>query len=197
MKKLRIGIDVDLTWVDSGKAWEEWLTAVHGVPLNLDLCEPPTNGSLHYNTSKYFPKATENIPDAYEFWEDPYLYDKLKPIAGAAEAVGALKEVGHDILFVSHCKKGHFSSKVRHLKRYAKGVDMEKGTDGFYATKNKAGVKVDVFIDDRHNFLNQFGDDVIKILYVTPYSQDEELKVSVDLRTNDWKEIERFLLDLS
>lgn len=75
---------------------------------------------------------------------------------------------------------------------------LEPGSGhGFYATKNKAGLKLDVIIDDRNEFLNQFGDDVLKIKFWTPYDQSEELKVSIDLETSDWSHIQDFILDLS
>lgn len=196
---LKIGIDVDLTFVDSGTPWIEWLEKVYGVKMDLSLPPPNPQGMLYYNVSKYFPPAKVHQLSPYEFWEDPYLYDKLKPLPGAVEAVAAWAKAGHFNHFVSYCMKGHFSSKVRFLKRETEEFfSLEPGSGhAFYATKHKAGVDVDVIIDDRNEFLNQFGPEVIKIKFKTPYDQSEELKTSIDLETDDWYTIRDFVLDIA
>lgn len=196
MSKLNICIDVDLTFVDSGTPWIYWLQDIY--QCNPDYANTPKSpcGKAHYNLSKYFPKPGPYQIDPYDFWEDPHLYDKLVPIAGAVDAVKAWAEAGHNILFVSHCKNGHFSSKVRMLKRECPFLDLDGNNNhGFYATKNKSGVKSDIFIDDRNNFLNQLDKQVVKIRFDTPYTQDEELKVSLDYESNYWPDIQNFVLD--
>ena len=57
MNTLKIGIDVDLTFVDSGTPWIEWLEKVYGVKMDLSLPPPNPQGMLYYNVSKYFPPA--------------------------------------------------------------------------------------------------------------------------------------------
>lgn len=196
MSKLNIGIDVDLTLVDSGTAWLEWLDIVYGVSFGPSIKSIPKGETVYYNLSKYFPQPSSSQVTPFDFWEDPFLYDKLKPLPGSVEAIKKLKEAGHNIRFVSHCKKGHFSSKVRFLKRHFPFVDLESATgDGFYATKAKNGVAVDVLVDDRHSFLNQMDDNVIKILFETPYDQEVELKTTPDYRGNDWEHIGGFILE--
>lgn len=189
--------DVDLTFVDSGRPWTEWMEAVYGVAPDWSQTEP---GELyHYNLSKYFPEPKVNQIPPYDYWEDPFLYDKMKPLPGAVEALYALKLAGHPIRFVSYCKKGHFGSKARFLKRETSHfLDLEHGTtgDGFYATKVKSGVAGAVIIDDRNEFLNQFGPEVIKIKFATPYTQSALPTCSYDLETCDWYEIRDFLLDI-
>lgn len=196
---LNIGIDVDLTWVDSGSPWIRWMEKVYGVQVNWDLPPKLPSGALYYNVSKYFPPPKEHQLAPYEFWEEQHLYDSLEPREGAVEALRALVKAGHFAHFISMCKKGHFSSKVRHIKRHTDDfMSIEPGSGhGFYATKNKGMIKVDVIIDDRNSFLNQFGDDVIKIKFDTPYDQDEELIGTVDLVTGDWTVIKDFLLDIA
>ncbi|WNT48166.1 hypothetical protein SPLA5a_PHROGS00083 [Salmonella phage SPLA5a] len=198
-KPLNIGIDVDLTFVDSGTPWLQWMEQVYGVKADYNLPDINPQGMDYYNLSKYFPPAKVNQLPPYEFWEDPYLYDKLRPRAGAVDAVAAWAAAGHFNHFVSYCKKGHFSSKVRFLKRETEEFfSIEPGSGhGFYATKNKAGIKIDVIIDDRNEFLNQFGPEVIKIKFKTPYDQSEELRVSLDLETDDWNVIKDFVLDIA
>lgn len=189
-------VDVDLTFVDSGTPWFQWLEDVYGVAP--DMSKGPGNGQIHYNLGKYFPAPLVEQISPHDYWEDMFLYDRLKPLPGAVNALKTLKEAGYPIRFVSHCKKGHFSSKARMVKRETSHfLDIEKGStgDGFYATKVKSGVSGRVIIDDRNEFLNQFGDDVIKIKFKTPYTQFEDPRVKYDFESDDWDEILQFLLD--
>lgn len=196
-RKLSIGIDVDLTWVDSGSAWLSWLERTSGSRVDWDLPPKLPNGALHYNLTKYFPPPKPHQLPGMAFWEETHLYDTLEPREGAVAALEALVKAGHFAHFISMCKKGHFSSKVRHIERYTSHfMDLEPHNGhGFYATKNKGLLAVDVIIDDRNSFLNQFGDHVLKIKFDTPYSQDEELIGKPDLVTGDWAVIKEFLLD--
>lgn len=198
-KSLNIGIDVDLTWVDSGTAWILWMEKVYGRRVDWRLPPKLPNGALYYNVSKYFPPHKEHQLAPYDFWEEQHLYDSLEPREGAVNALRRLVKAGHYAHFISMCKKGHFSSKVRHIKRHTEDfMSLEPGSGhGFYATKNKGMIKVDVIIDDRNSFLNQFGDDVIKIKFDTPYDQDEELRSVPDLVTGHWSVIGDFLLDIA
>lgn len=197
--KTPILIDVDLTFVDSGWPWLEWMENVYQIPADRLLMEKDhaQYGLFNYNLSKYFPTRCKQAIEPYEFWEDPHLYDKMVPREGAVEAVRRLHEAGHPIRFVSYCKKGHFSSKVRFLKRHCPFLDLDNGTDGsgFYATKVKAGVAGGVIIDDRNQFLNQFPDDVVKVKFNTPFTQDEEPRTQYDLASNDWNVIAEWLLE--
>lgn len=197
--KTPILIDVDLTFVDSGWPWLEWMENVYQIKADRVLMESDHKelGLFNYNLSKYFPTRCKEAIPPYEFWEDPHLYDKLKPLPGAVDAVRRLHEAGHPIRFVSYCKKGHFSSKVRFLKRHCPFLDLDNGTDGsgFYATKVKAGVAGGVIIDDRHQFLNQFPDEVIKVKFATPFTQEEDPRTQYDLVSGDWNVIAEWLLE--
>lgn len=198
-KKTPILVDVDLTFVDSGWPWLDWMMSVYQCDADCSAMENDRNskGLYDYNLSKYFPNRCKQAIEPYEFWEDPHLYDKLQPIEGAVEAVRRLNEAGHPIRFVSYCKKGHFSSKVRFLKRHCPFLDLEGGKDGsgFYATKYKAGVSGGIIIDDRNQFLNQFAPEVMKIKFDTPFTQDEEPNTQYDFVSGDWKKIADFILD--
>ncbi|QYC52456.1 hypothetical protein [Salmonella phage SSBI34] len=195
--KVAILVDVDLTVVDSGNAWLDWMEDVYKTPADYGLMieDRDTKGFFDYNLSRYFPSACKKQIGPYEFWEDPYLYDKLKPYTNCVEVIKRLHDAGHPIRFVSYCKKGHFSSKVRFLKYHFPFLDLDKGSDGsgFYATKVKAGVAGGVIIDDRNNFLNQFSDDVIKVKFLTPYSQEVAPRVKYDFESYKWEDIGKFL----
>lgn len=199
-RKAAIIVDVDLTVVDSGWPWLEWMEKVYATPADKDRMDWDLKnlGCLNYNLSVYFPDRCSQALSPYEYFEDPHLYDKLKPLPGVVDAIYRLWKAGHPIRFVSYCKKGHFSSKVRFLKRNFPFIDLDKGDcgSGFYATKNKAGVKGSYVIDDRNEFLNQFDDEVVKIKFYTNYSQNELQTRPYDMVSDDWSEIVDFILDL-
>lgn len=197
--KTPILIDVDLTFVDSGWPWLDWMEVVYQTKPDQAMMHKDFHetGLYNYNLSKYFPNRCTSAIQPYDFWEEPFLYDKMQPRPGAVAAIRQLYAAGHPIRFVSYCKKGHFSSKVRFLKRHCPFLDLDGGSDGsgFWATKNKAGVKGGVIIDDRNQFLNQFEDDVLKIKFYTQFSQDEEPRVQYDLESDCWPEIAAFILE--
>jgi hypothetical protein len=198
MNKPAIIIDVDLTIVESGWPWMKWMTEVYGTEPNAEMMNKDLEekGYFDYNLSVYFPDRCKKMIQPYDYWEDPFLYDKMLPIENAVQAIMDLYNAGHPIRFVSYCKKGHFSSKVRFLKRHFPLLDLDGGTDGcgFYATKYKAGVAGSYIIDDRNDFLNQFGDHVVKIKYDTPFTQKEEPRCQYDLETMCWIRIRDFIL---
>lgn len=155
-------------------------------------------GAVSYNLSDYFRKPKLHEIKPYEFFEDPHLYDKVKPLPFAVDTLFNIIKLGGNVHIISHCKKGSFSSKVRMIERYTQdfmSLDPKSG-NGFYATKNKGMINVDVMIDDRHDMLNQFDDKVIKILFKTPYTQEEPLRTKPDLTTDSWLDIAKFLKDL-
>lgn len=194
--KCPIIVDVDQTFVDSATPWMNWCTDVYGV--SPDWSKGPPGGEMHYNIGKYFPDPKMFQPQPLEFWEDPFLYDKLRPLPDAVEVLKVMKGIGHPIRFASYCKNGHFSSKARMLKREtAEFLELESGLtgDGFYATKVKSGIRGGVIIDDRNEFLNQFGDEVIKIKMWTPFTQTVQPRCDYDLVAIDWYSIGKFLTD--
>ncbi len=54
-KPLNIGIDVDLTFVDSGTPRLQWMEQVYGVKADYNLPDINPQGMEYYNLSKYFP----------------------------------------------------------------------------------------------------------------------------------------------
>lgn len=198
-QKETILIDIDQTFVDSGTPWLAWMEYQYGISPDLEMMDRDlrTTGFLNYNLGKYFHHRPAGAVAPYEFWEEPELYDSLKPLPGAVEAIYRLYEAGHPIGLPSYCKKGHFASKVRMIMRELDFLDLDGKNNGcgFYATKYKAGIKGSVIVDDRNEFLNQFSDDVLKIKFATPYTQDEPPRVAYDLETNEWSKIADFILE--
>lgn len=187
---MNIAVDIDLTIVDTGASWLAWLKQHFPMEQVVPCSE------VSYNLGEYFGESTTGLHH-FEYWDNNHLYDELEFIHGVVENLGILKSHGHNIYFVSHTRPGHFKSKFRMLSRL-EFIDF-KGGDAFLATQEKGSLSgsVDVIIDDRHAFLNQFADDVIKIKFSTPYTQDEELIGTVDLATSDWTVIKDFIMDIA
>lgn len=171
-------IDVDLTVVDLGQMWLDWLNAMTHKKLTLEDCRLP-DGGINYNLGSYFEDDLRKLsitPTCY--FRQSGIYDQAKPIEGSQEALYWLKQNGYDIVFVSHCKGSHMKSKVNFLKRYFP-------FDGFVATKQKGYVRADLVIDDRNEHLNSFNDSVFKVKRKTEYNQYEELR-KVNYQFNNW-----------
>lgn len=184
---LRVGIDIDLTIVPSDIYWEQWLKKHF-----KQKCEIPDK-DVDYNLGNYFEESSTGLHHM-DFWDNPNLYDEMDLYPSCYEALKLIKEDGHDLVFISHTRPGHFSSKFRLLKRmpflfFDSGYD-----DGFIATKEKGVLSnaLDIMVDDRNKFLNQFYG-VGTVLYKTKYKQDEKPRDIYDLETSDWKEIIKFI----
>ena len=169
MKKLNIVIDVDITLVDSATPWMVWLTQNStSFDSNRYDCDK-LHQSISYNLSKYY-TMNEGV-DGMDFWKQSDLYDELQCYDEALSAVKHLYERGHTITFASFCFPEHEASKIEMLKwefGFIKPEDFH-----FVSTKSKGRLKADIIIDDRNMFINQFGDDTIKILLESPYTQCE------------------------
>lgn len=187
-----IGVDVDLTLVNTDKAWWKWMEMVTGVTKPF-----PSGDKVTYDLSTYWTEEFEYVGiSPFDFWEDPVLYDKLRPIATSVYFINKLRESGHIIRFVSDCKKGHYSSKVRFIKKHF-GLLTENG-EGFYATKEKFGVYLDAMVDDRASILKPFSTKTLKILYKTPYENGHLLdRDHIDFEADSWVEVVGFIEDLS
>lgn len=129
--KEKIGIDVDLTVVDSVAPWKEWYRKLTGHDISDEI------KITDYNLEKLM-KLHKN---PLEFWSKTDLYDNLEPIKNSVEVIKKLKEEGYIIIFVSACVPAHEQSKRKFLQR-----NFE--FDGFISTNDKQFVDMDYFIDD-------------------------------------------------
>ena len=159
-----IGVDVDLTLVDSDLHWKAYLDAVgvwkepyrfeDAIILNYDL-------SKHYLLPVGF--------DPYDFWRSSSCYDTMKPKDGSIDCLSGLAVEGHKIVFVSATKGLHGKSKYNWLQRHFPFMA------GAIFTKEKQFVNCDILVDDRNNFLQKMPDTTKLIKYETKYTQDAVL----------------------
>ena len=189
--------DVDCTLLDpifQENGWYWYLQRNSNAPYSEEEFRKEidrANGVIQYNLGRYFPDIPRS--EAFAFWQDTNLYHKLRPYEDAVEVLTKLGQK-HKIVFVSYCKQFHQKSKYQMLHDTFK-VNLPEGHFAFLATREKWAVSGDVIIDDRHEFLNQFNDrkDCLKVKFDTPFSQCEDLKISLDFHSNDWYDIGHFL----
>lgn len=179
MSKGVIGVDIDLTVVDIGTAWNRWLRNI----TRTDKLLPSTP---NYDISSYYKEELELIGrQGLDFFRQTGLYDLLHPINYSEEVLGKYHKLGYDIVFISAIKGGHSKSKAEFIKRFFPFYS------GMIFTKEKQFVNCKVFIDDRHDMLNKVDAD-LKIKYNTPYTQAVPLNEGV-YTARCWMEVERLL----
>lgn len=180
---LTIGVDVDLTVVDTGRVWCNWLE-YKGATLDFKAYAKAMDfGRAPYNISKL--AIVPDCVDPLDFWRDPKLYDSLSPLEGSVETLKALHDKGHKIVFVSAIKGDHHKSKYYFLKKHFPFLS------GVVFTKEKHFVNLDVMIDDRCDVLNKFdGEKTCKIRFDTVYEQSEKCEAHFVVKS--WKD-ERLL----
>jgi 5'(3')-deoxyribonucleotidase len=134
-----IGVDIDLTVVDTYTPWMRWFEEYSGRPVQ--------NESSAYDLvpeMKELLKGTINEGlDPFAFWRKPDLYDGLQPLPGAFTGLSVLKSRGWKVVFVSSCVPEHTGSKIRFLDKWF------PWRSGFIATHEKEFVNYDVLIDDK------------------------------------------------
>lgn len=155
---MRIAIDVDMTIVDSGNMWLEWLEEKAGRRVERGPWMP-------YNLATLFPEMDNE--EGMGFWKSASLYDECLPMEGAVDSLEAMHRAGHKIVFVSYVMGNHFESKQNFLKRHF------PFHSGFIATREKHLVTAaDVIVDDRVDNLVRCNKAGIKaVQFDTPYTQ--------------------------
>lgn len=164
-------VDIDGTTVDSPWYWWEYLKKNSTTPYKYDSEMEYVNSTgklLPYNYTKCF----DNVNNAFDFWFLPDLYDTMRPIDGAIDALQHINaKYGTKIVFCSHVCGGHYDSKIRFLNKYFpfRAGEIVTGQKNFAIPSLFA-------IDDRNSYLNMI-DSKNRLRMVSYVEQDEELQV--------------------
>lgn len=181
----RIGIDVDLTTLESDVSWWNWLQNMcRGEYANtpLEKVVESHNGRACYNLAAYFPEPINRNVHPLDYWRNEGCYDLVKPRDDAMIFINKLIDEGYEIVFITHNKGNGSRSKFNCLTRY-----FGYGNFSYIVTKEKHLVDVDCLVDDRNEFLNNFTrGKAIRI--ETPYTQSQSTADHI-IKTNDWSEI--------
>ena len=188
---IKVGIDVDITTLDSSRYWWQWLwrmTLPTDIPYDFDAFvryKEQNNEPISYDLSKYFPDMINENIDKFEFWRHTGVYDTITPVAGA---VLKIKEIiandAYRVVFVTHNKGNGGRSKHMNLVRL-----FGKDNFDYVVTKEKHLVNIDCLIDDRNEFLYDCQARGIKTFRImSPFQQTlENHPHTVDCA--DWYEV--------
>ena len=159
-----LGVDIDLTFVDTGRGWFNWLRDRSELVVPDYDTLVAAGEKIPYDLSSVFTDIPP--PVTLDYWRPDNLYDNMEPLPHAVEALRSLKEEkGYKIVFVSTIKGDHHKSKYYMVEHHVPFLD------GFIATKEKHFARVDVMIDDRLNVLEKMDKTPVRIQMNTPFDQ--------------------------
>lgn len=181
---MRIGVDVDNCVVDMIPLWLNWLNKLTGLDRTLH------DVGYDYSLGELYREELEPLGVCpMDFWRYEGIYDTSDPISDSVRVLEYLaEEEGHEVIFISKVMGNHGESKKRFLNAHF------PFHSGIVFTENKGLVNVDVMIDDRNAFLNQFNDNVKKILFWSPYTQCEEID-ELTIKANNWVAVGNIILE--
>lgn len=191
--KPTLGIDVDLTVVDTDLMWLDYIGELL-YPNNPGEAHVKAylwkkkHGDVPYNLSELFSDELQvSTMDLKQFWRSETLYDVVEPKEGVVEALRELSET-FDIVFCSAHKGWHARSKFYFLDKwftFHSGVILTK--EKWKACGGWWGI-----IDDRVDILNKCIEENPKInaiQYPTHYSQDQSPNWMIQDCGKDWTTI--------
>lgn len=151
-KTLLIGFDADSTLFNSLDAWIDWANEVS--PVNSPIMDKSewlkAGRNADWSDHGKFMKENMGIHNPFSFWEQPKLYQNVKPFPGAIEFITNLKKTIVDqglnikMVVVTTCVPEHEISKRMCLKKYFKNM-----FDGFISTSDKGLCGLTILFDDK------------------------------------------------
>ena len=173
---MTILIDIDSTIAD---ILTPWLKSYNNKYKDNLKPKDIVDWNVHIFTK---PECGEKI---YDFIKNPKLYNRVKPIPGALEAITALRDMGLRIVFVTHFEPGFSYAKFDWLKRYGFMTD----DNDYVETRDKNLIKGSCLIDDNIDNVTQFSE--LGILYSTFQNK----KYNYKYRLNSWSDIVKIIED--
>lgn len=174
---MRIGVDVDLTIVDTLTPWLDWFKSKTGKDL-------PSHEIEGHNLELVMNSYLDGL-DAVSYWESHDLYDDITPIPEAKHFIDSAISAGHEIVFITVSNHGHFRSKARFLNREFPNAS------GIIHTNLKWMIDIDVIIDDNTEILKQVRD---KSPHIEIFQVKTQLNRNTPFIRHDWVDIKNKLL---
>lgn len=119
------------------------------------------------------------------FYNDPILYDKVRPVKGALRAVYELLDRGHRVVYATACMSQTRGKKQEWLHKHeflGKHIRKDWWMD-YIEVADKSLVRADVLIDDGyHNILGFNG---LGILWDRPWNRN----VHPNFRADSWEKV--------
>ena len=182
MKRLILDLDDTMgdlltPWLEMyNKGWGDNLQRKDITDWNVGKFAKPECGNRIY-------QFLEPTVTGYSLWND------MKPLDGAVEALGVLSEKME--IFVVSSVTGNYricEYKDRWLRKYFPFLDPKK----FYFVSDKSGVYGDFFVDD--NYKNFKGFNGMKILFDCPHNANIKVADGINVRVHNWDELFTMLL---
>lgn len=182
MRKLTILIDMDDTLENLCEVWVNQLSALFGVGVTVD--------DIHqWDMTKAFPML--NKQEIYWPLRSEALWENVKPLPGAVEAVKNLKADGHRVVIVTAATADSAGPKLKRCLFKYFPVKME---DVIIANQ-KGLIQGDVMIDDGpHNLLEFSGE---RVLFTAPHNRLYNEQKDNMTRVNNWTEAYEYIQELA
>lgn len=116
----------------------------------------------------------------YEYLKDPSIYDEVKPIPGAQEAIEYLRIHGEKIAYLT---SGFFTSKAEWLHRHGFLLGSWQFAKDIVVASDKSLIHGDVLIDDG---LHNITDPERSILFDQPWNQEAPAEYR---RAHSWQDV--------
>lgn len=188
-RKMVLGVDVDLTVVDSLAPWLAWFKDKTGLEVKNEsktyYLENEMSDLIFESGAPYF--------SPFSFWEQPDLYDNLSPLEGSVESLNIIKDLGWDIVFISSCVPAHTKSKINFLKKHF------KFEHSFIATHDKHLVKYNLLVDDKLEHMIagidycDYSSDHLLFAGVRQDGTDEQVRNACVDVANNWTEVVEYI----
>lgn len=172
---MRILVDMDDVLEQLVAGWTAYINERYGTDV--------TAADVHdWNMSRAFPGLTHE--QVYSAVEDDALWDYVKPMPGAAEALQKLIADGHDIRIVTASGYQTLKAKMEKvLFRYFPFLSW----DQVIVTGSKHLIRGDILIDDGPHNLQ--GVEYRKILFTANHNLSFDETTVGAIRANDWQEV--------
>ena len=182
-----IGVDFDNVLFRTGDIWARWLTGLSGrskVPLK----------NINYDLLSYYEDEVRDSDGALNkemFFDrvDLYARQTIWRTKDSMRELTQLHNIGHKIWILTDCSPINYQAKLIPARKLFMA-------DRVIRTNDKGKYDVDIMIDDRNEYLNQFADkpNTILIKYDTKYKQTEKLIRGDVILSGDWKWISSFIM---
>jgi 5'-nucleotidase len=175
-KPMLIGIDIDDTVADLVPTWIKRYNQKYSDTLAVKEISD-------WDISKFVkPECGKKIYDLLI----KNLYDDVLPIFGAIKGIHALREQGHQIVYITSFCPTTAGRKYDWLKEYHLIENLRE----YMECNNKALVRIDILIDDRAETIQNLSKSTIGILYNRPWNVEA---ISHNLRARSWKDVLSFV----
>ena len=117
----------------------------------------------------------------FSYFEDPHIYDDVKPINESLLGITNIRQMGNRVIFATTSANGTHGAKLAWLSIFGYLSDRKD----YIECADKSLIRADVLIDDGiHNLLVFPGE---RVIFTQPWNKS--MSVSGSWRANNWEEV--------